>query len=126
MCACVDHGNNDNMSLFAQLLYPHTTSDLIDCMGCTSTQLQFSLIVWGAEAFSFAFCCGSHHQSHNKTIQAKCFCKDEDQNHADIKAWLLRICTDARVTYYANGKTCSQRTHANCESGTKVCVARIG
>ena len=67
--------------------------------------------------------CGSDDQAHDQTVEAQRFSENEDQNHANEQARLLRVGTDTSVPDNSDGKTSSQRTQTDSEPRTEVRVA---
>merc|ERR1719424_2122534 len=78
-----------------------------------------------AQASSLALSSRGHHQAYYKTVQAQGFSEDEDQNHADEQAGLLRIGANACVSNNADSQSRCQRAHAHGQTSTQVSVARI-
>merc|ERR1719424_762508 len=78
-----------------------------------------------AQASSLALSSRGHHQAYYKTVQAQGFSEDEDQNHADEQAGLLRIGANACVSNDADSQARCQRAHAHGQTSTQVSVARV-
>ena len=52
--------------------------------------------------------------------------EDEDEDHADEEAGLLRVGAHAGVAHDADGEAGGQGAHADGEAGAQVRVARVG
>merc|ERR1712060_501698 len=80
-----------------------------------------SLVVRRAQALGG----GCDDQAHNQAVQTQRLRKNEDEDHTNEQARLLRVCANACITNNANGEACSETAHANCEAGTQVRIAGI-
>merc|ERR1712032_1497197 len=67
-----------------------------------------------AQVLALAFCCRCNHEADNETIKSQRLGKDQNQDHPDEQARLLRICTYTCIAHDANGEAGSQGAHANC------------
>jgi len=72
-----------------------------------------------ANLYSTAMFCSSHgntnllrslgqNQGHDQPVQSEGFREDQDQDHGNVKSWLLAVCSYSGVSHYTNSKTCCQ------------------
>jgi hypothetical protein len=63
---------------------------------------------------------GVHEQSDNETVKTQDFRENEDQNHADEQAGLLRSATDTSITNNTDGKASSKTSQTDGKTRTEL------
>lgn len=108
---------------------PSQTYPLRFWMGILTTAVCLNNPRSGISVSALCSLCGTgeHEDRDNDAIQAENFCKDEDENHADIETWLLRTGTDSSITNDSNSKTSGHTTQSNRDTSSELqesCVDR--
>lgn len=63
--------------------------------------------------------CGEN-KSNNEPIETQNLSKNQDEDHANKKPWLLSCASDACITHDANREACCQPTEAHAQPGSEV------
>eukprot|EP00444_Apocalathium_aciculiferum_P059724 CAMPEP_0183599652 /NCGR_PEP_ID=MMETSP0371-20130417/179541_1 /TAXON_ID=268820 /ORGANISM="Peridinium aciculiferum, Strain PAER-2" /LENGTH=215 /DNA_ID=CAMNT_0025811721 /DNA_START=140 /DNA_END=788 /DNA_ORIENTATION=- len=80
----------------------------------------------GAQVLALTLRSGCDHQADDEAVQAQGLGEDEDQDHADEEARLLRIRPHASIANDADGEASGQGGHANSEAGGQMGIAGVG
>lgn len=63
---------------------------------------------------------GGEDEGDDEAVQTEHLSEDEDEDHADKEAWLLRRPPHSRVSHNADGKTGSQSAQADAQPRPQV------
>ena len=79
----------------------------------------------GAQAISLISSSACHDQTNDQALKPECIGENQDQDHTNEEARLLRVGANASVTTDANGQARRKRAHAHSEPCSQVRVSCV-